>query len=51
MDKAEHTIPFSQIVDVDGMNEDWACDVQLDVISSDIHITVNQNGELSLIHI
>ena len=51
MDKAEHTIPFSQIVDVDGMNEDWACDVQLDVISSDIHITVNQNGESTLLSV
>ena len=51
MDKVEHEVPFSQIVDVDGLDEEWECDVRLDVLSSDIHISVNQNGESTLLAI
>lgn len=49
MEQVEHEIPFSQIVDVDGMDDEWLCDVALEVLSSDVHITVNQNGESCLL--
>lgn len=49
MERVEHEIPFSQIIDVDGLDDEWDCDVTLDVVSSDIHISVNQNGESALL--
>ncbi len=49
MEQVRHEIPFSQIIDVDGLSDDWQCEVFLDVISSDIHISVNQNGESCLL--
>lgn len=51
MEQVKHEIPFSQIIDVDGLNDEWECDVDLDVISSDIHISVNQNGESCLLSV
>ena len=46
-----HIIPFSQIVDVDGLDEGWQCDVRLDVISADIGISVGQNGDGRLLDV
>ena len=51
MQKVRHEIPFSQIVDVDGLDEEWQCHVMLDVASSDIRITTNQNGEGKLLDV
>lgn len=49
--KTRHEIPFSQIIDIEGMDEEWQCDVHLDVISSDIQISSNQNGEGRLLEV
>ena len=49
MEQVRHEIPFSQIIDVDGLSDDWQCQVFLDVVSSDVHISVNQNGESCLL--
>lgn len=49
MEQVRHEIPFSQIIDVDGLSDEWQCEVFLDVVSSDIHISVNQNGESCLL--
>ncbi len=49
--KVRHVIPFSQIIDIDGLDEEWLCDVKLDVVSSDVHITTNQNGEGRLLEV
>lgn len=46
-----HEIPFSQIIDVEGLEEEWQCDVHLDVTSSEVHISVNQNGENRLLEV
>ncbi|HIZ20331.1 MAG TPA: DUF3794 domain-containing protein [Firmicutes bacterium] len=46
-----HEIPFSQIIDVDGLDEEWQCDMRLDVVSCDIAITQNQNGENRLLEV
>lgn len=51
MDRTEHQIPFSQIVDVDGLNDDWMCECKMDVTVCDIHITQNQNGENVLLSV
>lgn len=51
MEQVRHEIPFSQIVDVDGLNDEWQCEVFLDILSSDIHISVNQNGESCLLSV
>ena len=49
--RVEHELPFSQLIDVEGLNEDWLCDIKLETLSDDIHITVNQNGENTLLSI
>lgn len=49
--QVRHEIPFSQIIDVEGLDEEWQCDVRLDIASCDIHITQNQNGENRLLEI
>ncbi len=49
MQQVRHEIPFSQILDIDGMNEEWQCEVFLEIPSSDIHISVNQNGDSCLL--
>lgn len=51
MAQVRHEIPFSQIIDVDGLSDEWQCDVNLEVLSSDIHISVNQNGESCLLSV
>ena len=51
MEQTEYEIPFSQIVDVDGLHDDWQCDVDLDIASSDVHISVNQGGEGALLSV
>lgn len=51
MDRVEHEIPFSQIVDVDGLDEEWFCDCRADVTVCDVHITQNPNGENVLLSV
>ena len=49
--KTQHEIPFSQIIDIEGLDDEWQNDVRLDVVSSDIHIGSNQNGEGRLLEV
>ncbi len=49
--QVRHEIPFSQIIDVEGLDEEWLCDVRLDIASSEIQITQNQNGENRLLEV
>ncbi len=49
--KAEHEIPFSQIIDIEGLDEEWQCDTRVDIVSSDIKISQNQNGEGKLLEV
>lgn len=51
MEQVEHEVPFSQIVDVEGLQDDWQCDVDLEVTASDVHISVNQSGEGTLLSV
>lgn len=42
---AKHDIPFSQIIDVEGLEEDFQCDVRLDLIALDITVASGQSGD------
>ena len=46
---AQNEIPFSQIVDVDGLTDEWICDVELETLVNDVHISVNQTGKAAFI--
>ncbi|MGN0171270.1 MAG: SPOCS domain-containing protein [Acutalibacteraceae bacterium] len=37
-------IPFSQIMDIDGLSEDWMCSVQAEAGESDIHLQQENDG-------
>ena len=51
MDCVYHDIPFSQIMDVDGLHDDWLVDAEANVVSSDVHITPNSSGESRLLSV
>ncbi len=44
-----HEIPFSQIVDAEGITEDSRIETALDVVGSDMHISADQNGNSTLL--
>lgn len=46
---AEQELPFSQLIDVEGLEEDWVCDVRVETVSEDIRISVDQNGDGNLL--
>ncbi len=50
-DKAAGDVPFSQILDVEGLNEEWVCDAQVSLISSDLQIGASQSGTSALISV
>lgn len=43
--KTRYEIPFSQIIDIEGLDEEWQCKVGLYITASDMHISSNQSGE------
>lgn len=45
MDITEHSVPISQIIDIDGVDEDSVCDVRFDVVSSDVTPRIDSNGD------
>ena len=49
--KTRYEIPFSQIVDVDGLDEEYQCEIGMDVTGSEIHISSNQSGEGRLLEV
>lgn len=44
-EKFNATLPFSQIVDIEGINENCDCDIALQIISSDIKTRTGYDGE------
>lgn len=44
----EYVIPFSQMLDCDGLTEECTCDVSLDVMSFDVRIKSDSSGENTL---
>lgn len=51
MEQTEHEIPFSQIVDVEGLQDDWQCDVDLEVASCDVQISADPSGAGTLLSV
>jgi len=49
--EAGHEIPFSQIVDVDGLTEGLDCDADLEVLQSDVSASLNQSGDGGLLSV
>ncbi len=41
----EAEIPFSQIVDMEGLSEEWVCDATATLTASDVRIDASQSGE------
>lgn len=46
---AMHEFPFSQILDMDGMDETLKCQTRIDLQAADVHITSDQNGAGTLL--
>ncbi|WP_101697811.1 DUF3794 and LysM peptidoglycan-binding domain-containing protein [Clostridium minihomine] len=44
----EYVIPYSQMVDCDGLEEDHLCDVNVDVLGFDVQIKSDSSGENTL---
>lgn len=49
--QTKHSIPFSQIVDVDGLTEEMLCEVQGNIVSCDVRLASNPNGETRLLSV
>ena len=47
--KCVHEFPFSQILDIEGMDETLKCITHAEVLSTDIHVTADQNGANTLL--
>ncbi len=49
--QAKHTIPFSQILDADGLAENMLCESHAEILSCDIKPAQNPNGESRLLSV
>lgn len=45
VEEAEAEIPFSQIVDMEGLCEEWVCDTTVTATASEVYIEPSQGGE------
>ena len=50
-ERTQLVLPFSQIIDAEGMTEEWNGDAGVSVLSSDIRLQPNQNGENTLLSV
>ncbi|MBR5539956.1 MAG: DUF3794 domain-containing protein [Clostridia bacterium] len=48
---AKHNIPFSQILDVDGLTEDMLCEAGAEIVSCDVRLAQNPGGESRLLSV
>lgn len=49
MEKMEHSLPFSQIIDLDGVTDESFCDIHCETVSADIQIRTDGAGENRLL--
>ncbi len=45
----QHVFPFSQVLEMEDINDTWQCMPHLDVITTDVQITPDQNGQGTLL--
>ena len=50
-EQVDHEIPFSQLIDIEGLTDSWLCRIQPDIISQEIHVTANQAGANTLLNV
>ncbi|MBE6757480.1 MAG: DUF3794 domain-containing protein [Ruminococcaceae bacterium] len=51
MEEATAEIPFSQIVDMEGLSEEWLCDAMITVTASEVHVESSQGGDNTLLSV
>ncbi len=49
--QAKHSIPFSQILDVEGLDEETLCECLAEIVSCDVRLSQNPNGESRLLSV
>ncbi len=49
--QAKHSIPFSQIVDLEALTEESLCECHAEIISCDVRLSQNPNGENRLLSV
>ncbi len=49
--QAKHSIPFSQILDVEALSEETLCECRAEIVSCDVRLSQNPNGESRLLSI
>lgn len=47
----EGMIPFSQILDMEGLSEEWLCDADVAVLTEDVHMGASPSGESGLLSV
>ena len=45
LESMEYAIPFSQMIDVTGIEEDFRCDIRVSVVQTEIQIKNDYSGE------
>lgn len=48
---SKNRIPFSQIIDVEGLSEQTMCECHAELLLCDVHVTQNGNGDNSLLSV
>lgn len=51
LDVLDYTIPISQIIDLDGVNEDSVCSVRFTVVNVKVDVSEDGDGENRILHI
>ena len=49
LEMMEHTIPVSQIIDMEGINDDCCCDIRLDVLTLEVIPKTDSSGDMRLL--
>ncbi len=49
IDALEHTIPISQVLDIEGVEDNCACDINLEVLNHEISIRPSESDDVNLL--
>lgn len=48
---AEAEVPFSQILDLEGLNEEWICDADVTLLSEEVRVEASGGGDTALLSV
>lgn len=51
VEEADATIPFSQIVDMEGLCEEWICDAAVTLTAAEVRVEPSQGGDTTLLSV